>query len=113
MYAVVGLLLLAVHLIRPRTAGRAVVVLTLLTAAGYLLLAWVLAITGGGGIDTAAATEQGRQAAYLGQSFVLALVLIGYGTALVGHHPSAGHGHASAHGHRMIFVCSRRPMITR
>ncbi|MFE3475072.1 DUF418 domain-containing protein [Streptomyces bacillaris] len=61
-YAVLGLVLLAVHRIRPRTAVRAAVALTLLTAAGYLLLAWALATTGGGGIDTAAVTEQGRQA---------------------------------------------------
>ncbi|MFF0567414.1 DUF418 domain-containing protein [Streptomyces sp. NPDC004041] len=61
-YAVLGLVLLAVHRIRPRTAVRAAVVLTVLTAACYLLLAWALAATGGGGIDTAAVTEQGRQA---------------------------------------------------
>ncbi|AQT74879.1 DUF418 domain-containing protein [Streptomyces sp. fd1-xmd] len=61
-YAVLGLVLLAVHRIRPRTAVRAAVALFTVTAAGYLLLAWALAATGGGGIDTAAVTEQGRQA---------------------------------------------------
>ncbi|MFJ3927047.1 DUF418 domain-containing protein [Streptomyces sp. NPDC090022] len=61
-YAVLGLVLLAVHRIRPRTAVRAAVVLFTFTAVGYLLLAGALAATGGGGIDTAAVTEQGRQA---------------------------------------------------
>ncbi|MFJ4873389.1 DUF418 domain-containing protein [Streptomyces sp. NPDC088757] len=61
-YAVLGLILLAVHRIRPRTAVRAAIALFTITAAGYLLLAWALAATKGGGIDTAAVTEQGRQA---------------------------------------------------
>ncbi|MEU7729725.1 DUF418 domain-containing protein [Streptomyces sp. NPDC040724] len=61
-YAVLGLVLLAVHRIRPRTAVRAAVVLFTVTAVGYLLLAWALAAAGGGGIDAAAVTEQGRQA---------------------------------------------------
>ncbi|MFE1897917.1 DUF418 domain-containing protein [Streptomyces yangpuensis] len=60
-YAVLGLLLLAVHRIRPRTAVRAAVALFAVTAVGYLLLAWALAATGGGGIDTAAVTEQARR----------------------------------------------------
>ncbi|MFE1413055.1 DUF418 domain-containing protein [Streptomyces sp. NPDC058746] len=61
-YAVLGLVLLAVHRIRPRTAVRTAVVLLAATAAGYLLLAWALAATGGGGIDAMAVTEHGRQA---------------------------------------------------
>lgn len=61
-YAVLGLLLLAVHRIRPRTAVRAAVVLFTVTAVGYLLLAWAVAATGGGGIDTAAVAERGGQA---------------------------------------------------
>ncbi|MEU3290354.1 DUF418 domain-containing protein [Streptomyces longwoodensis] len=61
-YAVLGLILLAVHRIRPRTALRAAIALFALTAFCYLLLAWALAATRGGGIDTAAVTEQGRQA---------------------------------------------------
>ncbi|MFE6905413.1 DUF418 domain-containing protein [Streptomyces erythrochromogenes] len=59
-YAVLGLLLLAVHRIPPRTAVRTAVALLALTAAGYLLLAWALAATGDGGTDTAAAAEQAR-----------------------------------------------------
>ncbi|PSK69142.1 hypothetical protein C6W96_28875 [Streptomyces sp. CS149] len=55
---VVGLLPLAVHRIRPCTAGRAAVVPTLLTAAGCLLPAWALAITGGGDIDSAASPSR-------------------------------------------------------
>ncbi|WP_240139467.1 DUF418 domain-containing protein [Streptomyces sp. MUM 178J] len=61
-YALLGLVLLAVHRIRPRTAVRAAVALCLVAAAGYLLLAWAFAATGGGGVDTAAVTEQGRRA---------------------------------------------------
>ncbi|WP_405680799.1 hypothetical protein OG239_03090 [Streptomyces sp. NBC_00868] len=61
-YAVLGLVLLAVHRIRPRTAVRAAAVLFTVTAVGYLILAWALAAAGGGGIDPAAVTEQGRQA---------------------------------------------------
>ncbi|QGZ49744.1 DUF418 domain-containing protein [Streptomyces sp. QHH-9511] len=59
-YAVLGLVLLALHRIRPRTAARTAVVLLCATAAGYLLLA--VAVAGTGGIDTATVTEHGRQA---------------------------------------------------
>ncbi|MFE1873401.1 DUF418 domain-containing protein [Streptomyces sp. NPDC059496] len=61
-YAVLGLVLLAVHRTRPRTAVRTAVVLLGATAVAYLLLAALVAAAGGGGIDTAAVTEQGRQA---------------------------------------------------
>ncbi|MEU9254908.1 DUF418 domain-containing protein [Streptomyces sp. NPDC048270] len=61
-YAVLGLVLLAVHRIRPRTAVITAGVLLAAIAAGYLLLAWAVAATGSGGLDTAAVTEQGRQA---------------------------------------------------
>jgi uncharacterized protein len=59
-YAVLGLVLLALRRIRPRTAVRTAVVLLCATAAGYLLLA--VAAAGAGGIDTAAVVEEGRQA---------------------------------------------------
>ncbi|WP_327130316.1 DUF418 domain-containing protein [Streptomyces sp. NBC_01343] len=61
-YAVLGLVLLSVHRIRPRTAVRAAFVLLGVTAVAYVMLAALLAAAGGGGIDTAAVTEQGRQA---------------------------------------------------
>ncbi|MGZ9929402.1 DUF418 domain-containing protein [Streptomyces sp. NC-S4] len=61
-YAVLGLVLLAVHRLRPRTAARTAVVLLGATAVAYLLLAALVAAAGGGGIDTAAVGEQGRQA---------------------------------------------------
>ncbi|MFD4242386.1 DUF418 domain-containing protein [Streptomyces sp. NPDC058525] len=61
-YAVLGLVLLAVHRIRPRTAVGTAVVLLAVIAAGYLLLAWAVTAAGGGGLDTEAVTEQGRQA---------------------------------------------------
>ncbi|MEU9236279.1 DUF418 domain-containing protein [Streptomyces subrutilus] len=60
-YAVLGLVLLAVHRIRPRTAVVVAGLLLAAIAAGYLLLAWAVAATGTGGLDTAAVTEQGRQ----------------------------------------------------
>ncbi|MFD7624860.1 DUF418 domain-containing protein [Streptomyces sp. NPDC059851] len=62
-YAVLGLLLLAVHRIGPRTAVRAAVVLFAVLAVGYLLLAALVHAAGGAAVDTAAAVEEGRRAA--------------------------------------------------
>ncbi|WP_149182296.1 DUF418 domain-containing protein [Streptomyces sp. TRM49041] len=61
-YAVLGLVLLAVRRIPPRTAVRTAAVILAVTAVGYLLLALALAVAGTGGIDTAAVAEHGREA---------------------------------------------------
>lgn len=61
-YAVLGLILLAVHRVRPRTAVRTAVILFTVTAVGFLLLAWVQQLAGGGGIDSAAVGAQAQQA---------------------------------------------------
>ncbi|MEU0007208.1 DUF418 domain-containing protein [Streptomyces sp. NPDC006314] len=55
-YALLGLLLLALHRIRLRTAVRLAVTLLALTATAYLLLACGLQLSGGSGIDQAAAS---------------------------------------------------------
>ncbi|GAA2257238.1 DUF418 domain-containing protein [Streptomyces amakusaensis] len=61
-YAVLGLILLALRGIRPRTAVITAVVLFTVTAAGLLLLAGAQHLAGGGGTDAAAAGERARRA---------------------------------------------------
>ncbi|MER6916528.1 DUF418 domain-containing protein [Streptomyces sp. NPDC000594] len=60
-YAVLGLLLLAVHRIRPRTAVRVAVSILVVTAVGYALLALALHLAGGGGLDPAEAADAARR----------------------------------------------------
>ncbi|WP_432063846.1 DUF418 domain-containing protein [Streptomyces sp. C10-9-1] len=62
-YAVLGLVLLAVHRIRLRTALRLAAALLAATAAAYALLAAALWRAGGGGVDTAAAEAGAARAA--------------------------------------------------
>ncbi|MFB6892454.1 DUF418 domain-containing protein [Kitasatospora sp. NPDC056327] len=59
-YAVLGLVLLALHRIRPRTAVRTAVVLFVTTSAAYLLLA--VALRGADGGDPAAAAADAQRA---------------------------------------------------
>ncbi|MEV6976613.1 DUF418 domain-containing protein [Kitasatospora sp. NPDC093806] len=59
-YAVLGLILLAVHRIRPRTAVRTAVVLFVVTSTAYLLLA--LALRGADGGDPAATAADAQRA---------------------------------------------------
>ncbi|MEU9608897.1 DUF418 domain-containing protein [Streptomyces sp. NPDC048057] len=60
-YAVLGLVLLAVHRIRPRVAVWIGVTLLVVTSVGYLLLAAAAAAAGTGGVDeTAAAADAAR-----------------------------------------------------
>lgn len=61
-YAVLGLILLAVRRIGPRTAVRTAVVLFAVTAALYVLLAVGVHLTGGAGVDPGAAAEAERAA---------------------------------------------------
>jgi uncharacterized protein len=61
-YAVLGLILLAVHRIRPRTAVRSAVVVLTVTAGAYLLLALVLASATSGGMDPAPALADAARA---------------------------------------------------
>ncbi|MGW6455380.1 DUF418 domain-containing protein [Streptomyces sp. NPDC055078] len=65
LYAVLGLILLALRRIRPRTAVRIAVGLLAVTAAGYALLALAVAHTGGGGTipaSTASAAAEATEA---------------------------------------------------
>ncbi|GGQ60797.1 DUF418 domain-containing protein [Couchioplanes azureus] len=62
-YACLGLLLLALRRLRPRTAVRTAIALLAVTAAGYLGLAAVQAAAGGGGLDTAAVSAQAQRTA--------------------------------------------------
>ncbi|MER5962177.1 DUF418 domain-containing protein [Streptomyces sp. NPDC002057] len=64
-YAVLGLILLALHRIRPRTAVRTAVVLFAVTAALYALLALGVHLAGAGGVDPGVAAEAERAAAAL------------------------------------------------
>ncbi|MFE5946012.1 DUF418 domain-containing protein [Streptomyces sp. NPDC056480] len=59
-YAVLGLILLAAHRVRPRAAVRTAVILLSVTAALYLLLAWGVHLTGDAGADPGAAAEAER-----------------------------------------------------
>lgn len=61
-YAVLGLVLLALHRIRPRTAVRTGVALLAVTAAGYVLLALAMHTAGGGGVDPALAAADAARA---------------------------------------------------
>jgi uncharacterized protein len=61
-YAVLGLILLAVHRIRPRTAVRAAVAVLTVTAGAYLLLALAFASAAGGGMDPAPALAEAARA---------------------------------------------------
>ncbi|MGA4838040.1 DUF418 domain-containing protein [Streptomyces sp. G45] len=61
-YAVLGLVLLAVHRVRPRTAVRAAVALLALTAAAYALLALASWSAGGAGLDSGAAAADAARA---------------------------------------------------
>jgi uncharacterized protein len=61
-YAVLGLILLAAHQIRPRTAVRAAAVLLVLTSAAYLLLAVAIQASGDSGIDPVSAATGAEEA---------------------------------------------------
>ncbi|GEB54976.1 DUF418 domain-containing protein [Streptomyces gardneri] len=61
-YAVLGLVLLAVRRLRPRTAVRTALVLFAVTATAYVLLAFALHAAGGGGVDPGAADGAERAA---------------------------------------------------
>ncbi len=61
-YAVLGLVLLAVRQVRPRTAVRAAIGLFTVTAAGYLLLALAQHTADGPGFDPAAAAARAQRA---------------------------------------------------
>ncbi|MQT01450.1 DUF418 domain-containing protein [Streptomyces jumonjinensis] len=61
-YAVLGLILLAVRRVQPRTAVRIAVALFVLTALGYALLALAQHLSGGGGLDPAATADRARAA---------------------------------------------------
>ncbi|MCX5232149.1 DUF418 domain-containing protein [Streptomyces sp. NBC_00233] len=61
-YAVLGLILLAAHRVRPRAAVRTAVILLSVTAALYLLLAWGVHLAGDAGADPGAAAEAERAA---------------------------------------------------
>ncbi|MFF8288702.1 DUF418 domain-containing protein [Streptomyces sp. NPDC016309] len=61
-YAVLGLVLLALRRIAPRTAVRLAVALLTVTAAAFALLAMALRAAGGGGPDRAAAAAEGAAA---------------------------------------------------
>ncbi|MFF3689731.1 DUF418 domain-containing protein [Streptomyces sp. NPDC002187] len=59
-YAILGLILLALHRIRPRTAVRTAMVLFTVTAAAYLLLALALWSAGGSVNEVSAAADAAR-----------------------------------------------------
>ncbi|MEU7578524.1 DUF418 domain-containing protein [Streptomyces sp. NPDC041068] len=74
LYAVLGLVLLALRGIRPRTAVRVAVALLVVTAAGYVLLASAVAQAGGGGTipeSTASAAAQATEALRGGPASVI------------------------------------------